>query len=109
MITPRKGTETGHHMRITDVSARLKNLPTYKAVVKKHCQTCNRREDLIQHPVGLRVCRSCNTEINAMLKECGLQLNELRSLSPIAKQDWIQAIDEMHLYQDQSQLRSGNR
>ena len=101
MAIPRKGTETGHHMRMIDVSTRLKNTPSYKLPSRKHCQTCNQRKKLMRHPVGLHVCASCTTQINSMLKGWGLQPHELRNLSPAAKQRWIQVIDEMHLYQSQ--------
>src|SRR5438034_8446879 len=101
MIIRRKGTETGHRMHITDVSTRLKNTPAYKLPSRKHCQTCNLRKNLMRHPVGLYVCVSCKTQINFMLREHGLQPNDLRNLSLAVRQRWIQAIDEMHLYQPQ--------
>jgi hypothetical protein len=92
-------------MHIIKVPTRLKNAPKTYAK-KKPCQTCNRRGDRIRrHPTGLYICVPCKTQIDVMLNEHGIQPEEIRHLSGDEKQRWIQAIDEMHLYQPEKHER----
>lgn len=96
MITPRKGTETGHHMNVVHVSTTLTN--HVQTTINRHCQTCNNRRKVSKHPIGLKVCSRCGQAINQMFLSHDIQLNDIKGWNKKMKQQWITRIDQLGLY-----------